>query len=138
MHSAARVLGALTAVAGAAVPLLLFVAPVYSTASAGESSSGGDVVAFTAGGAASVLDVNPDAAILLIASSLLAVAVGLVAVTHAWRLWRPAGWVLIGALVPLTFVAVLSLPSIGVFMLPVVVFGWMSVAAARRERRAMS
>lgn len=86
-------------------------------------------------GSATVIAVNPGAAPLLIALTAIAAAAGVFAMVAVWLKWTPARRMLGGLLVPLSLVAVLSLLSIGAFLLPVVALGWVVFALSGSEIR---
>jgi hypothetical protein len=122
---AARVLSAVDVPATAIVPLLLFVVPAYTT-QGGEASFDGRTVTVTQLGSTgrTVFAANPHAATMLLGITAIAIAALLVAIVTAWAGWQPARWLLAALLAPLTIVAVLGLPSIGLFIIPPVAVGW--------------
>lgn len=119
-------------VAAVAVVLLVYVAPAYTTA--GSSVTSGGVVTSTSGHD-TIYGANPQARAFLIALTCVVVGIamlGAVAALHPpGSARRFARWALALLLVPLSVAAVLALPSIGLFLLPVVVPGWVLVSRAK-------
>jgi hypothetical protein len=115
---------------GIALALLILVVPVYSSESV--TVTDGDPAIFSTG-SATLLAHNPDAAPLLIGLVCAVLLMGVAAVLVAWTNSKPAWWLLVALLPPLLVVTVLSLPSIGLFIVPVLVLGF--VTALHSEPR---
>lgn len=118
----ARILSLVGVVATAALVLLIFVIPVYTTDGASLSSQTGSAIQSV--GSGTLFASNPQAATLLKAISALASATLLLTLVTAWLDWSPARWALLALLIPLSGVAFLGLFSVGVFMAPLVAIGW--------------
>ena len=122
-------------VAAVAVVLLIFVAPAYT--SAGSSVTSGGVVVSTSGHD-TVFGANPQARAFLVGLTCVVVGiavVGAVTVMHpSQSARRLARWALAALLVPLSAAAILALPSVGLFLLPAVVPGWVLVSRATPVR----
>lgn len=119
----ARILSAVGILATVALLLLIFVVPGYS------SQGGSTTTQFSGGG--TVLAANPSAAPLIIGVAALAVGAALLALSAAW-LRVPKAHALLGlALLPLSVVAVVSLPSIGLFIMSTVVIEWLVFGLCR-------
>jgi hypothetical protein len=74
-------------------------------------------------GTATLFAFNPAVSWLLIGITMVAAAVATLALVTAWLGWIPARLALAPLLIALTAATVLSLPSIGLFILPVVALG---------------
>ena len=125
------VLSVVLALAAVALVLLIYVAPAYTSTGSSVTSAG---VVTTTSGHDTVYGANPQARPFLIALTCVAVAIAvlgaLTALPPSPSARRFARWALAVLLVPLTAAAVLALPSIGLFLLPVVVPGWVLVSRA--------
>jgi hypothetical protein len=133
----ARMLSLVGVLATAALLLLIFVFPAYTTAGAELSSQTGAVIQST--GSATIFASNPHAFTAVMGiTGLAVVTLGLTLVT-AWSNWSPARWALLALIIPLTGLAVLALFSIGVFMAPLVTIAWVVFALrGQRDRQGSS
>jgi len=113
--------------------LLIFVIPAYTTGGESLSSATGNVV--TSGGSATIFQTNPQALTVLSGIVALSSATLVFTLLTAWLDSAPVRWVLMLLLIPLTGLAMLALFSVGIFMAPLVIIGWM-VCALRRRRDA--
>lgn len=122
----ARVLSVVDILAMAGLLLLIFVVPAYTTAGESLSSATGSVV--TSSGSATIFESNPQA--LTVVTAIVALSFATLAFTllTAWLDSVPLRWVLMLLLIPLTGLATLGLFSIGIFMAPLVIIGWMVFA----------
>ena len=129
------VLSMVLAVAAVALVLLIYVTPAYTTTGS-SVSSGGDVVSWSAHD--TVYGANPQARPFLVALTCVVVAIamlGALTALHPSRSARRfARWALAVLLVPFTAAAILGILSVGVFLLPAVVAGWVLVSRARSLR----
>lgn len=122
----ARVLSVLDILAMAALLLLIFVVPAYTTSGESLNSATGTVV--TNSGSTTILETNPQA--LTVVMGIVALSFATVAFTllTAWLDSAQLRWILMLLLVPLTALAMLGLFSVGIFMAPLVMIGWMVFA----------
>jgi hypothetical protein len=123
----ARILSAIGALATVSLLMLIFVLPGYSSQGEQTSFEGQTLMTAHVSGSATVFAANPGAAPLLIGVAALAAAATSLAIIVAWFRVQQASAVLGLVLLPLSAVAVLSLPSIGLFILPTVTIGWVVV-----------
>jgi hypothetical protein len=126
------ILSAAGALASAALLLLIFVVPGYGSQGEQVSFDGHTFTTTQFSGGATVFAANPSAAPLIIGVAALAVGAALLAVSAAW-FQAPRALAVLGlVLLPLSAVAVLSLPSIGLFIVPTVVIEWVVFALCRQ------
>jgi hypothetical protein len=117
----ARILSVVGLFATAAMLLLIYVVPVYTTGGAALSQTG---VATQSTGGGTLFASNPQAFTVLRAITALAIATVLLTLVTAWLDWLPARWALLALLIPLTGLAVLGVFSVGIFMAPLVTISW--------------
>jgi hypothetical protein len=130
-HVLARILSVVGIVATAALLVLIFVVPGYSMQGEQVSFDGHAFTTTQFSGGETVFAANTSAAPLIIGVAVLAVGVALLALSAAW-LRVPKALAMLGlVLLPLSIVAVLSLPSIGLFIMPMVVIGWLVFGLCR-------
>jgi hypothetical protein len=120
----ARILSAVGVLATALLLVVTFILPGYSSQGEQTSFDGHTLMTTHLSGSATVFVANPGAAPLLIGVAALAAAATSLAIIAAWFRVQQAPAVLGLVLLPLSAVAVLSLPSIGLFILPTVTIGW--------------
>jgi hypothetical protein len=128
-HSAsnpARILSLVGVISTAALLLLIYVIPVYTTEGATSSSPTGSAIQST--GSATLFATNPQALSVLMAITALAIATLLLTLVTTWSTWSPARWTLLALLIPLTGLTILGLFSVGVFMAPLVTISWIVFA----------
>jgi hypothetical protein len=123
------VLSLVLALAAVALVLLVYATPAYT--SAGSTVTSGGVVVSTSGHE-TVFAANPQARPFLIGLTCAVVAIAILGAVTAMHpsqsARRLARWALALLLVPLTAAAILALPSVGLFLLPVAVPGWILVS----------
>jgi hypothetical protein len=124
------VLTLVVGVAAVAVVLLIYVAPAYTSAGSSVTSDG---VVVNTSGHDTVFGANPQARPFLVGLTCTVVVIAALGALTTLRPSRRARWTLALLLVPFTAAAVLALPSIGLFLLPVVVPGWILVSRAPRR-----
>lgn len=123
-----RALSLALAAGGVAIALVILVLPAYSTETATSSSNGSSTVI---AGSQTVFGANPQARPVLIAVIMAGLLVGVLGLLTAWARSATARLLLASVLVILTAVSALSLPSIGLFLLPAVVMGCIVVGRRR-------
>jgi hypothetical protein len=127
----ARILSAVGTLASAALLLQIFVVPGYSSQSQQVSFDGHTFTTTQLSGGATVFAANPSAEPLIIGVAALAIGAALLALSAAWSHVPQALGMLGLVLLPLSVVAVLALPSIGLLMVPTAVVGWVVFALCR-------
>ncbi len=134
MSIPARVVSLVAVPATAALLLVIFVLPAYSTESEGISVSGQTVAVTHTAGSATFFAANPQAFITVTVIAGLAVATLVLTLVAAWLDWPPARWALVATLTPLTGIAILALISLGPYMLPLVAIGWIVFALCGQNK----
>jgi hypothetical protein len=114
--------------------LLIFVVPAYTTG--GESLSSATGKAVTSSGSTTIFEANPQALTVVTGILALSFATLLFTLLTAWLDSAPVRWVLMLLLIPLTGLATLAVFSVGIFMAPMVIIGW--IVFALRSPRAAS
>jgi hypothetical protein len=127
----ARILSAVGILATATLLALIFVVPGYSSQGEHVSSNGRLLTTNQFSGGGTVFAANPSAAPLIIGVAALAIGAALLALSAAWFHVPQAAAMLGLVLLPLSAVAVLALPSIGLFIVPTVVIGWVVFGLCR-------
>jgi hypothetical protein len=122
----ARILSLVGVLVTAALLLLIYVIPVYTTGGAALSSQTG--IAIQSTGSGTLVASNPQAFSVLTAITALAIATLVLTLVTAWLDWSPARWALLALLIPLTGLAILGLFSVGIFMAPLVTISWVVFA----------
>jgi hypothetical protein len=108
--------------ATAALLVMFFVFPVYTTG--GDSYSSETGVTTHSNGSATLFASNPQAFTVLRGIVALALVALVLALITAWRGSPQARKALAVVLIPLSFLAILGVFSVGVFMAPLLGLGW--------------
>lgn len=137
MSASARTLSVVDIGATAALLIMIFVLPAYTTTGASYSSQTGVTTEGT--GSATLFASNPQAFTVLTGIVALAVVALVLSVITAWLGSSQARTALALVLVPLTGLAMLGMFSVGIFMTPAVALGWCVFAlSGRRDAHAPS